>query len=172
MTAPVSHADFAFALLVPGEREQVAAMWRGALLQHFALAEAVALDCIIVLRDTNRLKGTLPQLFTSWDRFERIEHVIDLAEFGKQGTKTSALLKQMQMHRDLRNGLAHGRLQCSTTGVAISWREVRSDKVDPKTLPLTWPAMLAKLQSVEKLAGDLSSQLGQIRHFCAQSRQD
>jgi hypothetical protein len=146
----------------------------GALLQHFAFAEAVALDCIIVLRDTKRLKGTLPQLFTSWERFARIEHVVDLAEFGKQGAKTSALLKQMQMHRDLRNGLAHGRLQCSTTGVAISWREVRPYKVEEKTQQLTWPQMLASLQSIEKLARSLSSQLSQlsqIRRLCGPSGQ-
>lgn len=75
----------------------------------------------------------------------------------------------MIAHRDLRNGMAHGRLRCSEVEITFSWREAIKDRVDHKSLPLSWPQMLAKLQFVEKLARDLSSQLGQIRKLVRRS---
>lgn len=144
----------------------LAALWRGAALEHFSSAEC---SIIKFFDNLEELSFQLPKNAREQFASSRLEAFLTIADMpilqarAKHAKKSAEELKTLL---ELRNMLAHATVNIASDQVRYQWYAFEKGRHTKRHLQFAPAEMLEKLLRLEELTKNLASELGQItRHI-------
>lgn len=143
----------------------VAALWRGAMIERYARTEYFVLRSLRCLAKhdvalCDNAFAPLPKV-----RLNALITALRENDFEQRQLPALASLEDIQSRWDERNALSHGRFRAGARSVTVKWTVMDKDPVE-KQFTLQVADMLNKLATLDNLQRVLGARLGHVDAAC------